>query len=184
MTTTPRSPSPLLVGLCAGVMLATALAVLRVQPAARAAISLANQRASLTQQLDSTPPIIDLTTLTDEVDALRAERDALTAQNAERALRVAPVTEVPDLEHRVAALAREAGLRLVEQTAGTAPRARSWKLAGSFAGLWGFIGRLETLPRRVVLRDLEVDVRPRDANAPLRPQAPEPPLVIKLTVIP
>jgi hypothetical protein len=165
-------------------MLGTALAVLRVQPAARAALALRDQRVTLQQQLDSTPPIIDLTTLTDEVDALRAEREALLAQNAERALRIAPEAEVPDLEHRVAALAREAGLRLVAQDAGAGPRARRWRLAGSFAGLWTFIGRLETLPRRVVLRDLQVDVRPREAAAPLVPQAPEPPLLIQLTVLP
>ncbi len=100
---------------------------------------------------------------------------------------------MPALEHQVATLARDAGLRLEQQEVVTdrtaaapaeAPRARRWTLSGGFDGLWRFIASLEGLPRRVVLRDLQVTRATDAAGAPPARRRPQPPLRIQVTVVP
>lgn len=188
-----RRTSPVIIGLAVGVGLGGALVLLRFEPAARALVAARQRRAALESSLSQAPAVVDLAPLQDEVDALRAEVEALTASNAERAARVAPPPEVPELEHQVATLARDAGLRLEQQevvvdrtTAAPAEssRARRWTLSGGFAGLWRFIASLERLPRRVVLRDLQVTRAADAAGAPLARRRPQPPLRIQVTVVP
>lgn len=182
-----RRPSPLLLGLCVGVMLGTAFAVLRVRPATRALVSAQQRRTALEQSIAGAPVVVDPSGLEAEIEALRAERAALAARSAELAERVAPEDELPALDHQVAALARDAGLRLEQQSVTPGGRARRWTLSGSFAGLWRFIASLDSLPRRVVLRDLQV-VRATEEQATggagARRRAPQPPLRIRVTVVP
>lgn len=213
-----RRSSPVILGLAAGVGLATGHVLLRFEPAARALVAAQQRQATLEQSIAAAPVLVDLGPLEDEVEALRVERDALLASNAERAARVAPPGEVPALEHRVAALARDAGLRLESQevapggaTGATAapgtsaapasaagalapaaedsPRGRLLTLSGGFPALWRFIASLEGLPRRVVLRDLQVTRQDDDDDAAgaarrLARRAPRAPLRIQVTVVP
>lgn len=180
----PR-PSPIIMGLAAGVVLATAYTLVRVEPAAKELVAARDQSRTLTLSINTSPPVVDVSPLQDELDALRAERDALVAANAAREARIAPDVEVPALEHQVAALAREAGLRLESQAPGQgSPRARRWTFGGTFQGLWRFVAALEGLPRRVVLRDLKVRAREADRSRPLARRTAEPPLEVEVTVIP
>ncbi|MBX3467079.1 MAG: hypothetical protein KF878_09295 [Planctomycetes bacterium] len=191
----PAHPSPLLVGLTAGVVLGVAVGVLRVQPGARALLYERGRVQDLTQAIAASPPPTNLTPLADEVDRARAARDDLQARVDALAARVAPDALVPDLEHRVAALARDAGLRLESQDAALAraagpaagaasPRARRWTFGGTFHGLWRFVVALEGLPHRVVLRDLRITTRPPAQSPALGRRAVDPPLVIQVTVVP
>lgn len=184
-------PSPLLVGLTAGVVLGVAVGVLRVQPGARALLYERGRVQDLTQAIAASPPPTNLTPLADEVDRARAARDDLQARVDALAARVAPDALVPDLEHRVAALARDAGLRLESQDAALAQaagaasaRARRWTFGGTFHGLWRFVVALEGLPHRVVLRDLRITTRPPAQSPALGRRAVDPPLVIQVTVVP